>query len=85
MRMCGWSGNREEKLLWLPVEGADYPLLQRMERLGWLKGETNPRPGRARKDYHLTPKRQKVFEKWREQVCELYDEVVRGADKEESR
>ena len=56
-----------------------------MERLGWLKGETNPRPGRARKDYHLTPKKQKVFEKCREQVCELYDEVVRGADKEESR
>lgn len=59
--------------------GTLYPLLQRMERLGWLRSKASPRRGRARKDYRLTAKGQTVLEKLREQISELYDEVVRGA------
>lgn len=60
--------------------GTLYPLLQRMERLGWLKSKSNPRRGRARKDYRLTAQGRKVLEVLREQITELYDEVVRGAE-----
>ena len=57
--------------------GTLYPLLARMERLGWLKGRTDPRAGkRARKDYRLTAKGEKVLELVREQIRELYEEVV---------
>ncbi len=57
--------------------GTLYPLLQRMERLGWLKSKTNPRGGkRARKDYRLTAEGEKVLALVREQVRELYEEVV---------
>ena len=57
--------------------GTLYPLLQRMERLGWLKGRTDRRAGpRARKDYRLTAEGKKVLAHVREQLHELYDEVV---------
>ena len=57
--------------------GTLYPLLQRMERLGWLKGKADPRGGkRARRDYRLTIEGRKVFELVREQIRELYAEVV---------
>jgi DNA-binding PadR family transcriptional regulator len=59
--------------------GTLYPLLQRMERLGWLKGKTDPKGGkRARKDYRLTPTGRKMLEQVRERVRELYREVVVG-------
>jgi DNA-binding PadR family transcriptional regulator len=60
--------------------GTLYPILQRMERLGWLKGKTSPRRGRARKDYRLTAQGRKVLTVLREQITELYDEVVRGVE-----
>jgi DNA-binding PadR family transcriptional regulator len=60
--------------------GTLYPLLQRMERLGWLKSKLNPRRGRARKDYRLTAQGRKVLKVLREQITELYGEVVRGAE-----
>lgn len=60
--------------------GTLYPLLARMERLGWLKNKsykhTSPR---ARKDYRLTAEGKKVIEHVREQLEELYDEVVADA------
>ena len=60
--------------------GTLYPILQRMERLGWLKSKTSPRRGRARKDYRLTAPGRKVLEKLRGQITELYDEVVGGVE-----
>jgi DNA-binding PadR family transcriptional regulator len=60
--------------------GTLYPILQRMERLGWLKGKTSPRRGRARKDYRLTAQGRKVLAVLRKQITELYDEVVRGVE-----
>ena len=57
--------------------GTLYPLLQRMERLGWLKGKADPRGGkRARRDYRLTIEGRKVLELVRKQIRELYAEVV---------
>ena len=57
--------------------GTLYPLLQRMERLGWLKGKADPRGGkRARRDYRLTTEGRKVLDLVREQIRELHAEVV---------
>ena len=57
--------------------GTLYPLLQRMERLGWLKSKSNPRGGRrARRDYQLTAKGRKVLALVRDKIKELYEEVV---------
>jgi len=61
--------------------GTLYPLLQRMERLGWLKSKTEPRHGRARKDYRLTAQGRKVLETIREQLEELYREVIADSKK----
>ena len=60
--------------------GTLYPLLARMERLGWLKSKSARRAGpRARKDYRLTTEGKKVLEHVRDQIEELYDEVIAGA------
>ena len=57
--------------------GTLYPLLQRMERLGWLQSTANPRGGpRARRDYRLTAAGRKVLDLVREQVRELHRELV---------
>jgi len=57
--------------------GTLYPLLQRMERHGWLRCERNPEGGRrARKDYFLTKEGQSVLDTVRLQVEEMYLEVV---------
>jgi PadR family transcriptional regulator, regulatory protein PadR len=57
--------------------GTLYPLLQRMARLGWLKGRVDPQGGRrARRDYQLTAKGREVLAMVREQIKELYEEVV---------
>jgi PadR family transcriptional regulator, regulatory protein PadR len=56
--------------------GTLYPLLQRMERLGWLKARAKAQGGkRARRDYRLTTKGEKVLALVREQLRELYEEV----------
>ncbi len=57
--------------------GTLYPLLQRMERYGWLRCEKEPKRGpRARKNYFLTEEGRKVLEIVRDQVEEMYREVV---------
>ena len=57
--------------------GTLYPLLQRMERLGWLKAKIDRRKGkRGRKDYRLTTKGRKVLALVKDQVRELYRELV---------
>jgi PadR family transcriptional regulator PadR len=57
--------------------GTLYPLLARMERLGWLKSKPGKRISvRARRDYQLTAEGKKVLEHVREQLEELYREVV---------
>jgi DNA-binding PadR family transcriptional regulator len=57
--------------------GTLYPLLNRMERLGWLRCKADPDGGRrARKDYRLTSHGRKVLALIRQQLQELYEEVV---------
>ncbi len=57
--------------------GTLYPMLNRMNRLGWLKCKVDPNGGRrARKDYRLTNEGGKVLALLRQQVRELYHEVV---------
>lgn len=64
--------------------GTLYPLLNRMERLGWLKRRVADGGRRARKDYRLTAEGRKVLALLRGQITELYEEVVgearRGKD-----
>ena len=63
--------------------GTLYPLLHRMERLGWLRSRRDPAAGsRARKDYRLTAQGEKVLSLVREQVEELHREVVRRAKRQ---
>jgi DNA-binding PadR family transcriptional regulator len=61
--------------------GTLYPLLKRMERLGWLKGRTAPGGGRrARRDYRLSGGGRRVLELMRAHIQELHEEVV-GPDR----
>ena len=61
--------------------GTLYPLLKRMERLGWLKSKTDPQGGkRARKDYRLTAEGEKTLAQIRVQIKELYEEVVKETE-----
>ena len=57
--------------------GTLYPLLNRMERHGWLRSRRAAGGGsRARKDYRLTAKGREVLAQVREQLKELYREVM---------
>src|SRR3989339_665497 len=59
--------------------GTIYPLLARMEGRGWLSCRVDPRGGRrARREYVLTGKGREVLALVRQQVEELYREVVLG-------
>ena len=60
--------------------GTLYPLLQRMERRGWLRRAGRPGAGpRARKNYLLTGEGRKALRLVRKQVDEMHHEVVRRA------
>jgi PadR family transcriptional regulator, regulatory protein PadR len=60
--------------------GTLYPLLQRMERHGWLKRKQSKDTGpRARKNYTLTRTGRIVLGLVRKQVEEMHREVVREA------
>lgn len=57
--------------------GTMYPLLQRMERNGWLRCEVEADAGpRARRSYFLTPSGREVLDLVRSQVEELHHELV---------
>lgn len=60
--------------------GTLYPLLNRMERHGWLRSEVAPGAGpRARKSYYLTDRGQAVLSFLRERVEELRNEISADA------
>ena len=56
--------------------GTLYPLLKRMERVGWLRCAVSGGGPRARRNYRLTAEGKKVLAMIREQIKELYEEVV---------
>src|SRR5581483_9631863 len=56
--------------------GTLYPLLNRMERNGWLKCRCDPMGGRrARRDYSLTREGHRILKYIRIQLKELHEEV----------
>lgn len=58
--------------------GTLYPLLQRMERHGWLRRARSKDTGpRARKNYLLSKEGRRVLRVVRKQVEEMHREVVR--------
>jgi PadR family transcriptional regulator len=57
--------------------GTLYPLLKRLERHGWLKCQRNSSNGKhARQPYTLTEEGLQVLHLIREQLKELYQEVI---------
>lgn len=59
--------------------GTLYPILHRMERLGWLRSEVDEGAGpRARRSYFLTDGGKAVLAAVRQQMKELTGEVARG-------
>ena len=56
--------------------GTLYPLLKRMERIGWLRCSVGGSGRRARRNYRLTAEGKKVLALIREQIKELYEEIV---------
>lgn len=65
--------------------GTLYPVLKRLERLGWLRCDVEAGGGlRARRDYRLTTAGRKVLAMIREQIRELYEEVILKTDRKKS-
>ncbi len=59
--------------------GTLYPLLARMEKHGWLEGQRDREASiKARRQYVLTIQGARVLTRLREQVAQLFEEVVRG-------
>jgi DNA-binding PadR family transcriptional regulator len=57
--------------------GTLYPILERMERNGWLRSEA-PKRANARKDYRITSDGRRVLDQLRADVNELHRELVLG-------
>ncbi len=59
--------------------GTLYPILERMEEYGWIASDSDPGGGaKARKNYTLTQEGKEIIKVIKEQVKELYREVVLG-------
>lgn len=64
--------------------GTMYPLLARLEERGWLKCKTDPKGGsRAKKEYLLTRDGREALAFLKNQIEELYREVVLGEEEKE--
>ena len=64
--------------------GTIYPMLARLEERGWLKCEKDPGRGlKGRKEYSLTENGREALAILKEQVEELYREVVLGEEEEQ--
>ena len=56
--------------------GTLYPLLQRMEKNGWLRSQVDPDAGpKARKEYYLTEKGAEVLKHVTHRLKELWQEI----------
>jgi DNA-binding PadR family transcriptional regulator len=62
-----------------PSPGTLYPILERMERNGWLRS-TSPRHANARKNYRITAGGRRILRKLRADVVELHRELVLGIE-----
>jgi DNA-binding PadR family transcriptional regulator len=83
------AASREVWGLWLLTElaahghrlspGTLYPALARMEKNGWLRRRKRDPHPRARQLYKITPGGRVLLRALRQEVTELYREVVLGA------
>jgi DNA-binding PadR family transcriptional regulator len=62
--------------------GTLYPALTRMEANGWLKRTGDAPHARARQTFRITPEGRRLLEGLRQEVTELYEEVVVGREPE---
>ncbi|MEM2882061.1 MAG: PadR family transcriptional regulator [Candidatus Bathyarchaeia archaeon] len=63
--------------LWKPTAGGTYPLLGKMEREGWIRGEWRISRGRRRKVYGITSKGEAKLKR----ILEIHGIVLRIAHK----
>jgi PadR family transcriptional regulator len=59
--------------------GTLYPILERMERNGWLQSAPTDRPN-ARRNYRITAAGRRLLAQLRDDVNELHREVVLGIE-----
>jgi DNA-binding PadR family transcriptional regulator len=64
--------------------GTLYPILERMERNGWLRS-TAAKRANARKNYRITAAGRRILEQLRADVDELHRELVLGIEPAEKR
>ncbi len=60
--------------------GTLYPALLRMEKNGWLERRGQAPHARARQTFRITPDGRRLLRGLRQEVTELYEEVVRGRE-----
>lgn len=63
--------------------GTLYPALVRMETNGWLERTGDAPHARARQTFRITPEGRSLLEGLRQEVTELYGEVVLGREPEQ--
>jgi DNA-binding PadR family transcriptional regulator len=61
--------------------GTLYPILERMERNGWLRA-TSPRHANARRNYRITAGGRRILAELRADLEELHRELVLGIEPE---
>jgi PadR family transcriptional regulator, regulatory protein AphA len=56
--------DRSTRFFWAASYGQIYPELKRLEREGLIRGEPEPRGGRRRRSYTLTPAGERALNEW---------------------
>ena len=67
------------RYFWAASYGQIYPELRRLEEAGWIEGEDDPRGGRARRVYRITPAGRTALRDWlhgHETRIEMRDESL---------
>ena len=73
------SVDRSIRHFWAASYGQIYPELRRLEEEGWIAGEDDPRGGRSRRVYRITPTGKAALSGWfagRETRIEMRDESL---------
>ena len=71
--------DRSIRHFWAASYGQIYPELKRLEGAGWIEGEDDPRGGRSRRVYRITPVGRAALRGWlagRETRIEMRDESL---------
>ena len=63
------------RFFWAASYGQIYPELKRLEEQGLIRGEDDPRGGRSRTAYHLTPAGEEALRAWLTSTDDLTFEV----------